>query len=263
MNRFFTFRPATWLTAVLLLTTLNTVAQQSKTRPAGAAGGHTAPPPPTSVPTPALVPTPAPAPAPVPVVAAPAAPPEQDIIFDLKGNELAGQVLEVTPTQVVYRPAGSDVALPPTILDKSTLFMVRYANGSRETFAAPVAPAAVAGGMASVSSNPYSEAQLTQQGRADALRYHSYKGAFWGTYGATMIGGLIGAAVVGGVISSAQPDIDRDPIPNRALLLQPRYRESYTVQVRQRKGGKALQGFGAAVATVVGLVLIIVSSASQ
>ncbi len=245
----FSFRPFArqCLVGTLLLTVWASHGQNSKPQPA-----------PSPAPTSVAAPVAAPPSAPVQVASGTSA----DVIIDLQGNELPGQVLEVTPTQVVYRPAGSDVSLPPTILDKSTLFMVRFANGSRETFAQP-APAPVAGNIAAVNSNPYNEAQLTQQARADALRYHSYKGAFWGTYGATMIGGLIGAAAVGGVISSAQPSIERDPIPNRALLQQPIYREAYVGQIRRRKGGKALEGFGAAIATVVGLVLVIVASASQ
>lgn len=57
----------------------------------------------------------------------------QDVIVKLNGDELNVKVLKVTPLHVVFRAPDAGSALQDS-LDKKDIFMVRFANGTREVF---------------------------------------------------------------------------------------------------------------------------------
>lgn len=180
----------------------------------------------------------------------------QDMILELNGNELTGQVLEVTPTQVLYRPEGTDPALPPTVLEKRTLFMIKFANGTKETFAQNLAPSGTptAATVAGDSAASLSEAELYRKGQRDALKLHNYKGAFWGTYAATLTTGY-GGIIAGGIIGLSRPKAARNPLVPSQMLQSRSYVMGYEKQAQRRKLGKAAEGFGAAVGTGVAIIL--------
>ncbi|MGI4869978.1 MAG: hypothetical protein ACRYFX_02235 [Janthinobacterium lividum] len=77
----------------------------------------------------------------------PATPAASDVLLLSNGQELSGQVLTIGPTELAYRPApvAGAAPLPDTVrLPVASVFMVRYANGTREVLAQlqPAAPAA-------------------------------------------------------------------------------------------------------------------------
>ena len=188
----------------------------------------------------------------------------QDLIIDLQGNELTGQVIEITPGQVLYRPDSTDVALPPVVLDKQTLFMIRFANGTREVFGQNLQPALPSPTRGPVPPAPAQPAGMTAQdlyrrGQQDALRLHSYKGAFWGTYAATLTTGY-GGIIVGGAVGFSRPKAARNPLIEQQLLSYPAYVEGYEVQARRRKMGKAAEGFGVALATQMAVIILFIAA---
>jgi hypothetical protein len=188
----------------------------------------------------------------------------QDVIFDRNGHELTGQVLEITPTQVVYRPQDADAALPPAILDRQTLFMVRFANGTREVFgSAPAAPlpGSLPGQSApNAAPSTLSTSELYRMGKRDALAYHNYSGTFWGTYAATALTGY-GGVLVGIGTSLRRPRAERNMALDRALLRYPAYVDGYERQAQRRKIGEAAKGIGAGLGTVLVIIVALVAGA--
>ncbi len=183
----------------------------------------------------------------------------QDIITDLAGAELTGQVLEITPTKVVYRTADSDPTLPPTVLDKNTLFMVRFANGTKEVFSPPSAPAveiaptdegyaATTLPASSINLTREQEEQLRQRGADDARRYYNRTGPFIGTMLGTA--GTFGGIYPGLIIALVKPKASKNKLLDPTLLAYPSYVQSYELTARKRKTWPVIGGY------VSGLVLL-------
>ncbi len=63
----------------------------------------------------------------------------QDVLFKLDGEQVAVKVLEITPSEVKYKLTSNPDG-PTYVLPKSEVFMVEYANGSKDVFGAKVAP---------------------------------------------------------------------------------------------------------------------------
>ncbi|WP_460892553.1 hypothetical protein [Rufibacter soli] len=61
----------------------------------------------------------------------------QDIIIKRNGDEISAKILELTPNEIKYKRF--DYQEGPTIsLLKRDVFMIKYANGTKETFNAPI-----------------------------------------------------------------------------------------------------------------------------
>ena len=68
----------------------------------------------------------------------------QDLLTKRNGEELSVKILEITPSEVRYRRADNPDG-PLISIWRSDVFMIRYANGTRENLSgAPLAPAAAA-----------------------------------------------------------------------------------------------------------------------
>ena len=68
----------------------------------------------------------------------------QDLLTKRTGEELSVKILEITPSEVRYRRADNPDG-PLISIWRSDVFMIRYANGTRENLSgAPLAPAATA-----------------------------------------------------------------------------------------------------------------------
>ena len=182
----------------------------------------------------------------------------QDVIIDLNGNELPGQVIEITPTQVVYRTADADLALPPSVLEKSALFMVRFANGSKEVFTPTTAPTLTTGGTSApgvaglASPDGLTLAQregLRERGRQDALRYYNRTGPFLGTMlgTAATLGGVIPAVVIGVI----KPKASKNKLLDPQLLPYPSYVDGYESTARKRKTWPVIGGYVSGLALAV------------
>ncbi len=180
----------------------------------------------------------------VPVVA-------QDVIIDLEGNELTGQVIEITPTEVLYRAPDTEPALPPTVLAKSKLFMVRFANGTKEVFPqtppptyAPVAPAAP---LDITAQNK----ELRERGRQDALLYYRRSSPALGTIATATVSPFnpLGAVIIG----SVRPKAYKNPLLDPEMLKYPSYVEGYERTAHQRKAWPVIGGYLAG--SILGLII--------
>lgn len=176
--------------------------------------------------------------APAPPVAA------TDVIVRTNGDELPGRVLSITPTLIRYMPAAP--APPDTLeLAATEVFMVRYANGTRELIRVARAEAPLVG---------LSTEQRYLRGRQDSHQfYQPAKGVFWGTFGATLAGYGYGGLLAGGVMALTPPRRQslRASAPQPQLLDDPDYYRGYRKQAQNRKVGKAAAGFGTGVGVTV------------
>lgn len=171
----------------------------------------------------------------------------QDVILQTNGEELPSKVLTITPELVTYvSPTADTLRLAAT-----QVFLIRYANGTREVLTRPTA--APAPGLTGLST----EAAYAR-GRRDARTHFRASGVFWGTYAATV--GTVGYLGIGGVatgvaISMSEPKTKNFIVPDATLLQNPDYVKGYRHQARNKKIGNVAGGYGAGVGTVVALVV--------
>jgi hypothetical protein len=167
----------------------------------------------------------------------------QDVILRTNGDEVKAQVVAITPEKVAYVPATEPPSTDTLYMPAPEVFMIRYANGTKEVLAA----AAPAPGLGRTPQ------EMLNQGRQDARRYFKAPGAFWGTFGATFItvpflGGLGGIAT-GTAIAVSPPKDNRIVVPNKELLADANYMRGYEKQAQRKKLGKAATGFGVGLVT--------------
>ena len=63
----------------------------------------------------------------------------QDLIITKKGDEISAKVLEVTPTEIKYKRTDNPDG-PVYTADKSTVFMIKYENGTKEIIETTATP---------------------------------------------------------------------------------------------------------------------------
>ena len=192
----------------------------------------------------------------------PAAPATSDVLLLSNGQELTGQVLTISPTELTYRPAPVDGAapLPDTVrLQTASVFMVRYANGTREVLAQlqPAAPAA----SPDLTPAPLRDLTVPQRqalGQRDARVNYRHSGPFWGSFGTgVFLGPLLGlASTISIAESSVQPSNLGAPQP--VLLTDPSYQKGYQRQANQLKSRRTWGGYWVATglyALLIGLAV--------
>lgn len=186
----------------------------------------------------------------------PAAP--TDVIVRLDGQEVPGRVLLITPSVLRYLPAppaGAPIPTPPDTLQLpvAAVFLVRYANGTREVLTRP-GPVAAAPQLGDGQLAALSGPERQRLGRADAARFYRGRNVFWGAAGATLyLGPLFGLGSTAGIAGHAVAPYNlRAPVP--ALLQDPDYSFGYRDQAHHIKRGKAWAGYGAGVGLQVVLI---------
>ena len=147
--------------------------------------------------------------------------------------------------------------LPPASADTLRLaaadvFLVRYANGTREVLH-PVAPA-TARNIAPDLLPGLSDTERTALGHRDARRNYRSGGPFWGSFAASL-----GAGPLLGVIAPAcivpRPVADQNlRAPQPALLTDFAYGGAYRREARRLKRGRAWAGYGVGLGVLVMLV---------
>ena len=179
----------------------------------------------------------------------PAAPAVPDVLLLTTGQEVSGRVLTITPTELTYLPAAPTP--PDTLrLPVASVFLVRYANGTREVLAAPAAPTDHTPPALRGLSTP----QRQQLGQQDALRYYRASGPYWGALGSTLyLGPLLGLAPTA-VIGNQWVRASNLKAPTPDLLQDASYAQGYQQQANRTKRHRAWSGYG--VATAVYVVLI-------
>ncbi|AMR28162.1 hypothetical protein A0257_14415 [Hymenobacter psoromatis] len=191
--------------------------------------------------------------------AAPAAPVATDVLLLTTGQEVSGRVLTITPSELTYLPA---TPTPPDTLRLpiASVFLVRYANGTREVLNAPApvadddpTPPALRG---------LSTPQRQQLGQRDALRCYRASGPYWGALGSTLyLGPLLGLAPTA-VISSQWVRDYNLKAPTPALLKDASYAQGYRQQANRTKHRRTWGGYGVATAVYVVLIAALVAGAN-
>lgn len=177
--------------------------------------------------------------------------PLTDVILRLDGQEISGRVVVITPTELLYLPAPPPTTRPDTLrLPVSQVFLVRYANGTKDILTRPVAPEPVLGsGRLQYLVGP--ERRLL--GQADAEQYYQGKRVFWGAAGVSWLGlpGLVGVAVA----ANKPVPLTRLNLPEPVLLQDTNYLAGYQEQANRIKRRKVWQGYGTGIGLLVGLVV--------
>ena len=176
-----------------------------------------------------------------------------DVILRTNGSEVTGRVLTISPLELRYLPpAGADTLR----LAAADVFLVRYANGTREVLHPPTS-----------SENPaapdllpgLSDAQRRTKGHQDAAHSYTSNGAFWGSLGATLYGGPFIGVVAPAIIAPHKIAAANLKPPYPALLADPAYGPAYREEAQHRKRGRAWGGYGVGVGVWVVLIGSIVA----
>lgn len=173
----------------------------------------------------------------------------QDIILTKNGNEIVGKVLHIGADSVTYRYF-SDAGGPAYTLSRQEVAHVKRMDAKNPTSAPEIS-------FEQEALSLQERQELILQAKLDAKAYYKGKGVFWTTMGSTIFNPLAGFAT-GTVISAVRPNVESDYNPNRHLLKDPVYRNAYEEQAHRRKIGKVAGGFGAGVA-VVSVLYVMVS----
>ncbi|MCC2547405.1 hypothetical protein LJY25_13195 [Hymenobacter sp. BT175] len=176
----------------------------------------------------------------------------QDVILCTNGNEIKAKVLVITPDRVAYL-SREPAATPDTLsLAAADVFLIRYANGTREVLRNPALPEPTA--------DPALDSQIMyKRGEADAQLLFRPKGAFLGTCAATVVGPMVGLGV-GAAIVLTKPQPDNILVPDRTLLVNPNYMAGYAHQAQKKKLAKAKAGFGVGIGATTLLLLALVAN---
>ena len=169
----------------------------------------------------------------------------QDVIIKINGDEMNARVREITPTQIIYLSADTTDTLSYKIA-KSEVFMLRFANGTKEVFHENLPPVAV-------TANPK---DMYLKGRQDARKYYDGQGVMWGSAAAMFMGGPIGPVIIGAI----RPRANNNPALAYTALQDKNYVKGYEKQAHNQKIGKAAIGAGIGTAAMFLLVIGMVAS---
>ncbi|WP_210513698.1 hypothetical protein [Hymenobacter terricola] len=180
--------------------------------------------------------------------------PATDVILRTDGTEVSGRVLTITPLELRYLPPTGADTLPLAVAD---VFLVRYANGTREVLHpapanAPTAPGPLPG---------LSETGRRTLAQRDATHGYTDHAAFWGSLGATLYGGPVFGLVAPAVIAPHRVAERNLGAPHPALLADAFYGEAYRQEAQRRKRGRAWAGYGVGTAAWVVLFASLLANA--
>ncbi len=187
----------------------------------------------------------------------------QDLIQFRNGNEQNVKVLEINPTEVIYKRT-DNLEGPTIIVLKSEVIRIVYANGTREEFVEEPPrtledkPVQRRHTDSAPKEAPRTDQELYAKGRMDALAYYHNSGPMWGTMAATIYppAGLVTGIVVGAI----PPNPGSFTTPTPELLAHRAYRKGYQAQAHRRKIGKAAAGFGIGLGAYFVAALVIIAA---
>ncbi|MBU6120110.1 hypothetical protein [Hymenobacter siberiensis] len=160
-----------------------------------------------------------------------------DVILCADGSEVPGRVLTISPLALTYLPpAGTDTLRLAT----ADVFLVRYANGTREVL--HPAPATEKP-LTSDLLPGLSDAQRRTKGRQDAARSYTSGGPFWGSLAATLYGGLFLGVMAPAIMAPHAIAAANLKAPDPGLLADPAYSHAYREEAQHRKRGRAWGGY--------------------
>ncbi len=173
----------------------------------------------------------------------------QDIIIKRSGDQIVGKILAVNTDSISYRYL-SDKNGVVQVIGRNEVMQLNLTSGAGPE---DVLESRFVNGQISLTDI----AELRLQARADAQVYYKARGVFWTVMGSTIMHPAAGFAT-GVLVSSISPEIDSDHNPNRHLMKEPIYRETYHKQARKHKIAKAAAGFGAGAAILSAIYMVVV-----
>jgi hypothetical protein len=175
----------------------------------------------------------------------------QDYIVKINGEEIFARVLEITLQEVIYQQPADSLKEITERIPRSEVFMVRFANGTREVFGENLPEA-------QVTEVLRTSDEMYMLGKQDALKYYKGTGAMWGSAASSLIWpyGYAGSLAIG----LTRPKAQNHPVSDYNLLTDPHYVRGYEDQAKKKKGRKALAGAGIGTVAIFGTVLYILST---
>ncbi|NDK57626.1 hypothetical protein [Pontibacter fetidus] len=176
----------------------------------------------------------------------------QDVIVKINGDELKARIQEITTSDILYLSADTTDTLNYK-LAKAEVFMIRFANGTKEVFTENLPPETTA--KATIADPTY----MYEKGRQDARSYYNGTGALLGSAATVFLAGPVGPIIIGAVKPKAH---NNHALPYTSLQ-DPNYVRGYEKQAHNRKIGKAALGTGLGIGVGVLYVLLSVMGGGQ
>ena len=170
---------------------------------------------------------------------------QTDTILRSDGSEVRGRVLTISPLALTYVPV---LAADTLRLAATDVFLVRYANGTREVLH-PVAPNAATDLLPGLS-----ETERRALGRRDANHSYRSSGPFWGSLAAAFGTGPLLGLLAPALIAGRPVAGNHLGAPQPILLTEPTYGMAYHKEAQRLKRSRAWAGY--AVGTGILLVLL-------
>lgn len=184
----------------------------------------------------------------------------QDIILDVDGNSISGKVTEITLSAVVYEVSDSGAVQQLTI-PKKQVFLIKYANGTKEVFPESLNGEAVQEKLRSSPLQELTPGQLYLLGVRDAKVNYNGSNILLTNFLITLF--MPPAGIISGVATAMSPPKDHNlHVPNPGFLQEKHYMEGYRKQAHRRKAGKAVAGVGIGLAPYVILFALALAAVS-
>ena len=185
----------------------------------------------------------------------------QDVITKRNGTEVQAKVLEVSSAEVKFKrfdnPSG-----PLYILPVSDIRMIRYENGTKDTFnQTPVVTViAASSDTATAESAAQSIGDLRVRAEQDAEEYYVGKnsGSGWTAFFTVLTSPLIGL-IPATACASTEPQEKNLSYPNPELMKQYDYKNSYTQKAHKIKKRQVWSGYLTGSAMWLLLVVLLVN----
>lgn len=178
---------------------------------------------------------------------------QTDTIVRTNGDEVPGRVLTISPLVISYT-AGADTVRVPT----ASVFMIRYANGTKEVIARLTTSSEAATGPEGLTNS-----QLAVRGQADARAGYRARDVLAGAAAATFFCGPVLGLIPTATIASTPVKARNLGTPAPALLPNSNYAASYYQQANAIKRQQAWKGYGIGVGLQVLLIGMLLSSAGH
>ncbi len=189
--------------------------------------------------------------------AQPAIAPASDVILRSDGAEIAGRVVAITPVSVRYLPPASADTLR---LAAAEVFMVRYANGTREVLHPAMAATSAAHNAAPDLLPGLDDAERTALGRRDARRNYRSSGPFWGALGGSFYGGPVFGLIAPVVIAPHAIAPQHLGAPQPELLPDHAYGNAYGQEAQRLKRNRTWAGYATGSALSMALLYVLLAN---
>ena len=177
----------------------------------------------------------------------------QDTLIMKNGDEIPAKVLEISPTEIVYKKY-DNLEGPVIVVYKSTVFMIKYQNGTKDVFTEETLTATEP-----IKPLVRKPVDMYLKGRQDAKIYYKGNGALYGTLGSSLVNPAMGLAT-GVIISAVPPEPKSFYVSDPAYLQNIDYIKGYRKQAQLKKIGKSATGFGIAIGIYAVLIIVIAGS---